>query len=100
VGTRSAQGDADAGRDRMVVPSEGAGKPQHLHDAFCDAGRLVRPSYVLEEDDELVAAEARDGIFGPQFGPQALGDPFEYFVPRFVAQGIVDLLQVVQIGEQ
>ncbi|HVY08558.1 MAG TPA: hypothetical protein VHB18_00230 [Mycobacteriales bacterium] len=69
------------------------------HDAVGDAVRLVQPVDVLEQDGELVAAEARDGVsFADQAG-EPRGDLPEQPVAGMVPEAVVDDLEPVDIGE-
>src|SRR3984893_17564613 len=62
-------------------------------------GVLVRIDVLLEHD-ELVAAEPRHEILGPQHLAQSLGDRAEQLVAAGMTQGVVDLLELVEIDEQ
>ncbi len=50
--------------------------------------------------DELVAAEARDGVGVACHGAQALGDADEESVTRLVAEGVVHVLEVVEVDQE
>ncbi len=55
---------------------------------------------MLEEDHELVAAEARDRVFEPHRGAQALGHRAQHRVAGEVSQRIVERLESVEVDEQ
>jgi hypothetical protein len=62
--------------------------------------RDVRDRHVLQQDRELVAAQARHGVFGAQAGAQ----PSRHFAQGRVAGGVpervVDQLEAVEVEEQ
>ncbi len=62
-------------------------------------GVLVRLDVLLEHD-ELVAAEPRHEILGPQHLAQPLGDRAEQLVAAGMTERVVDLLELVEIDEQ
>src|SRR5258707_700178 len=55
---------------------------------------------VLEQDRELVAAEAADGVVRPYTLTQSLGDLDEHAVAHVVAEAVVDDLEAVEVEEQ
>ena len=55
---------------------------------------------VGEHDGELVAAEPGDGVAVAQLVLQPLGEGAQQPVARLVAEGVVDLLEVVEVEEQ
>ncbi len=54
----------------------------------------------LEQDLELVAAEARDQIVGLQAVAQTVGHQAQQFVARGVAAGVVHFLELVQVDAE
>src|ERR671924_190744 len=72
---------------------------ERLEDPVGDVRRLLEVSDPVEEDRELVAAEARDGIGGPHGADEALRDLLEDDVARRVAEAVVDGLEVVEVDE-
>jgi hypothetical protein len=54
----------------------------------------------IGEHDELVAAEAGDGLALADRGAQAVGDRPQQLVAGTVAEGVVDGLEVVEVEEQ
>ena len=68
-----AQGDADAHGGHHLVPGpEGDRVAQRLEDAVGHLAGFVGRGDALEEDDELVAAEARERVAGPHGAAQAV----------------------------
>ena len=55
---------------------------------------------MLGEHDELVAAEARDRVLGPQRGGDAVGGAAQHLVAARVAEAVVDRLEAVEVEEQ
>ena len=55
---------------------------------------------VLADDDELVAAEPRDGVGGPHGGGHPAGERDQQRVAGGVAEEVVDALEVVEVDEQ
>jgi hypothetical protein len=55
---------------------------------------------VLDEDSELVAADAGGGVAGTQRTADAFGDQAKQPVAGFVAERVVDYLEVVEVDEQ
>ena len=53
----------------------------------------------VEQQRELVAAEARDGVGAAHAGAQALGRLHEHAVAGLVAEVVVDALEVVEVDE-
>ena len=53
----------------------------------------------LEQDRELVAAEARDRVRGTRRLDEALGGGLQQAVARIVAERVVDVLEVVEVEE-
>jgi hypothetical protein len=55
---------------------------------------------VIAHRDELVAAQARDGVPGAHGGLHPPGDLHQHGVPGGVAVSVVDLLESVEVDEQ
>ncbi|MNP56140.1 hypothetical protein D3C76_1508430 [compost metagenome] len=53
-----------------------------------------------EQDDEFVAAQARDGVDVAQLVLEAHGNALEQQIADRVAEAVVDVLETVQIEEQ
>ena len=73
---------------------------QAIDDAPREAGGVIGGMDVLLEHDELVAAEPRHEILGPQHFAQAIGDRAQQLVAAGVTERVVDLLELVEIDEQ
>ena len=58
--------------------------------------RVVEP---VGEHEELVAAESSNDVGGTHGGPEPRGDSHEQLVAGFVAEGVVDVLEVVDVDE-
>ena len=71
-----------------------------LHDlsgqmlGFFPRGRLIGP---VQNDPELIAAQASHDVGLTHAGKQKLGDVFERFVAGGMTVGIVDLFEVVNV---
>jgi hypothetical protein len=93
-------GDADAAGDRQAAAGHLEGFRQAGHDL---AGGVLAETGVwlrVHRHDELVAAQARDGVFVAEQAPQAAGDLAEQQVAHVVAEVVVDRLEVVQVDEE
>ena len=55
---------------------------------------------ILEQDDELIAAQPGQGIGRAQQGTQSCGDAAQQTVAELMSQGVVDVLEVVEVDEQ
>ena len=95
-----ARGDADRHGREHLVALEREGLGQLLEDAVGDLDRIRRVAHVVEEDGELVAAEAGDGVAGPHAGLEPPGDRGEEQVALQVAEAVVDVLEAVDVEEE
>nr|WP_228430773.1 hypothetical protein [Baekduia soli] len=91
--------DADAGLDaeRDPLDLDGGGEldeqpPRQLHGMVGGVG-------APEDDGELVTAQPRDEVLGPDAAAQALGDLAEQQVAVHVPERVVDLLEVVEVEQ-
>ena len=85
------------------------GQPWHVHavdlpveqfeDLGGDGGDRVAVGEAVEQDDELVAAPARHGVFGAHAAVRA-GDVLQHEVAAVVAETVVDALEAVEVDEQ
>ena len=93
-------GDADAraDADRLVAGRHALG--ERGEDPLGDHDDVLRAVEAVEQDRELVAAEARDGVGRAHALAQALGDRDEQLVADRVAERVVDGLEVVDVDEQ
>ncbi|MNZ54776.1 hypothetical protein D3C78_726880 [compost metagenome] len=91
------QPDTDSGHERPAFPD----KMQILHRLAQAFGNFLRRfrCAVFQQDAELVAAKARQGVAFAQPRLQQRADVPQQFVPRRVAAGVVDQLELVQIEE-
>src|SRR6266540_4602545 len=97
--TAGMESDADAGADHELPPGdpdrlgENVEQPRRDADGMC----LVRP---VEQDCELVAAEASERVGGPARRVEALRDGLQQLIARIVPEAVVHLLEPVEIDEQ
>lgn len=86
---------------QVILPAAGLDRLlDGLDDFLRHADRVPRVGDILQENDELVAAEAGHGIDFAHQAMQAAGDGNEHGVARRVAVGVVDVLEVVQVEQQ
>ena len=69
-----------------------------MRSAACDASS--RLGDVLDQDGELVAAEPRDRVAGPDRVGEALADRLEQRVAGRMTEAVVDGLEVVEVEEE
>ena len=93
-------GDADAGAEVDLAVGHRDRLRERQQDPLGDAGRVVAVRQVFDHHRELVAAEARDGVGGPQHAVQAPADLDEHLVAAGVAEAVVDRLEVVEVEDQ
>ena len=95
-------GERDADRGVLEDPQLGAdvGRPAHGLDGAAGNRRTTLDRRALEQDRELVAAEAGDGVARPQQCPEAFGDDAEEAVARRMPEAVVDRLEVVEVDAQ
>ena len=65
-----------------------------------DLAGVVGRRDALEQDDELVAAEARQRVTGPDGTAQPVPDDPQQLVAHLVAQVVVDHLEAVDVTEE
>ena len=88
-------------RHEDVGAGQGERLGQRRRDPLGDARARPRSSVeLLAQHDELVAAEAGDGVVRAQRRPQPLGDAHSSASPARVAEAVVDHLEVVEVEEQ
>lgn len=92
-------GDADAGRDVELVAAEMERGLQRRQDLFGDVGGVVARADVWQEQQELIAADARQGVALAQAMAQALAHQLQQFVADQMAQGVVDRFETIQVQE-
>ena len=93
------QRDAEAGADEAVLALELERLADRGGEPVGDAADVVEVLDALEQDHELVAAEAGDHVVGAQLVGEALGDGDQQLVTGAVAERVVDDLEVVDVGE-
>ncbi|MDP9394735.1 MAG: hypothetical protein M3Q27_11025 [Actinomycetota bacterium] len=99
VGGGVGAGDADAAGD---VDGPGVQRERLGPDAGDPPDEVVEtelPRGVLQQDRELVAAEARDGVLRPHGSDQPRHDRLQQLVPDVVPQRVVDVLEPVEVDE-
>ena len=67
---------------------------------YLAADRLAGALQAAEQYHKLIAAQARHGVLHAHAGFQAGGDDFQHGVANGVAEGVVDVLEVVQVQKQ
>ena len=90
--------DADGGKDLDAVEVER--NPKLFLDPFGGDGRAANVLDVLDQDDELVAAEPRDRVARPARLFDSLGDGAQQLVAGDVAEAVVDVLESVEVEEE
>lgn len=100
VAAADRQGDRHAGRpeDLAVIELEGfRQRGQNAFGGIAGAGGVV---HLLEEDGELVAAEAGHRVTGTHRFPDPLGHGRQQVVTAVVAHAVVDELEVVEVEKE
>jgi hypothetical protein len=100
VGVGARRGDADAGGDADDAPGDRVVRGDQGEAPFGDAQRVPAVAQVLQQDGELVPAEAGDDVLGAYRLAEPVGDAGEQAVPGGVTVGVVDVLEPVQVDEQ
>jgi hypothetical protein len=99
------EGQADAGGAVVLLAGQFEGLVQR-HEEFARdgfglaAGGLGILVQAFEQDDEFVAAKACNGVAFAHAGREAGGDLDQELVAHVVAQGVVEVFEVVQVDEQ
>ena len=95
------QADADGGRHRQL---QAFAKVQRLHEGgdelLGDVLGLLHRGDVFEHHGELIPAQSRHGVLCAHGLLHARGGGAQDAVASGVAQGIVDVLETVQVDEQ
>ena len=92
--------DADARAQEPLAPVELERALDLGGDAVGDPAQIGEAHDPLEQDHELVPAEAGDRVAGPDRRGEALGGRDQQLVAGAVAERVVDDLEVVDVGEQ
>src|ERR1051325_289904 len=90
---------ADARGDEGLAARERERRRQALEHLLRDRGRAFGRREVAENDDELVAADARHGIAAAHAGREAPRHLLQELVARGVALHVVHQLEVVEVAE-
>ncbi len=96
-----AQRDPDAhGGDHLVPGAQGDRVAEGVEDGVRHLAGVIGRGDSLEQDHELVAAEAGQRVAGPDRTAQAVADHPQQLVPHLVAQVVVHDLEAVDVPEQ
>ncbi len=93
-------GDAHAHLDEKVASGKGERHAHRRAHAGGHGGDLVDAGGVVQEDGELVSPEAGDGVARAYARAEALGGRDENLVSARVAEGVVHVLEAVEVAEQ
>ena len=93
----AAETEADAERDHDVVIADADRRVEGADQALGDGDGLALVADAVEEQRELVAAEAGDGVAGADAGGERAADGDQDRVADGVAEGVVDALEVVDV---
>ena len=93
-GDADAQGDGELVARQLEGPGHAAEHP--LGGVFGQLGGVE----LVQHDHELVAAGPGDQVAVAQAAAQALGDRQQQLVAGRVAEGVVDVFEVVEVGDQ
>ena len=99
LGVGAAERDADARADQQVLAD---GRDRHLeaaHEALGEFDHHRGVTDFLDQDGELVSAEARGRIGRPYGFEQTDRDLLQHLVAGGVAEAVVDRLEVVEVEE-
>ena len=92
-------GDADARVDLEPHALEHERLAQVHEQVLGDRGAVAGGLHAREQDAELVAAEAGDGVGLAQREPQPARDLLEQQVAHVMAERVVDLLEVIEVHD-
>ncbi len=90
----------DAGSYLHAAVTDHRRLPQSRDDPFCHTEGGVCVGDPVEQDGELIAAQAGDEVTRPDRLIQALRGDSEQFVARPVTEAVVHILEVVEVDEQ
>src|SRR4051794_15053924 len=94
------EGDADRGLDRQRQPVVVDGELDRQAQLLEQELELARVDLSRQDEAELVAAQTRDRVGGADAVLEALPHDLEDVVAGGVAEGVVDLLEAVEIHEE
>ena len=93
------QRDAHAHREEHRLIADAQRVLKILEESFGHEHGIVGTGDVLEQHDELVAAETADGVVGAEHRCEPFGEPDEHVVAGRVTEAVVDDLEVVDVEE-
>ena len=100
VGPRRGQGDARAHREEVLAAVEDQRPGHRGREPLGDLGDAAPRVDVGADHDELVAAQARDGVGHPHRGGQPRRQGEQHLVAGGVAEGVVDRLEAVEVEHE
>ena len=100
AGVRSPLGDADAHRHDEGGRADGEWFAQAVQDPVGDCDGRGAVVVFGDENGELVAAESGDEVLHTYAGTEPGRKLDEQRIPAFVAEGVVDVLEIVDVDEQ
>ena len=92
--------DADAGCDTEFLPENIERAGDVGQDLVRHLGDIFGLAHILEQDHELVASEAGDGVGLTNAVPEPVSDLPQQCVPGVVPQRVVDILEAIEVDEQ
>src|SRR6266852_806290 len=92
--------DPDAQRDVELLPVDLAELGHGREQLPGDLGQRGRVAQLLDQQHELVSAEARDDVALAHAVCQALGGFLQHPVAELVAERVVDVLETVEVHEE
>jgi hypothetical protein len=93
-------GDAERGRHEHRRARDLERLVEHAGETLGELERLLLVAHAVAQDDELVAAEARDRIRVPHRAREPRRDRLQQLVAGLVAERVVDQLELVEVGDQ
>ena len=97
---RGAEGDADARRGHHLMGVDFEGLRERLENALGDPGGVARGDDVSEKHGELVAAQPRNRVPGPQAGGESPRELEQQLVSHRMSQAVVDVLEAVDVEKE
>ena len=92
-------GDSEARGDRHLPAAQVERRPEGVREPPRELRHVVGIGDRVHQDEELVAAVARDHVGGTDRRAKPAGDGTKEVVARIVAERVVDLLEVVEVDE-
>jgi hypothetical protein len=93
------EADPAAGRDAQLAAGDAVGPAQRVDQLARDGGEVLGVVDAGQQQDELVAAEPRDGVALAHALAEPRGDATQQGVADGVAKAVVDLLEAVEVDE-